>query len=415
MTHPNDRGDRVVELVEWRWTAEPVDVPRQVAETLAANRGWGIEVRPAGGGWLFRPSQMVGVVAVGEWRFSIRPKIGMRNLFALLDVDVGSLTIGHDLFDFDTEPDLLVALVRLFRHRLDDLLAKGMRRDYQGRAERLRTIRGRLDFAGLATRPGPGMWVPCRYEEYTADIALNRLLLAATDRSLRVPGVPSPDRVTLRRHLGRFEGVSLEPDTIEAVRDWNPTRLDEHYRAVVPIAKLIVGETSPVDRAGGWTGRTFLLDMNKLVEAFIGDRLRRHLHDVIEVQEQAHEKFDVDGRVDLYPDLVFRRAGRPVFVADVKYKNHGSLDSVATADLNQLHTYATILGLPAGALITCIAGEATTVPDQLTVRRSSADVHLWPVDLRGKIEDIDTGLGLLADRVRAYVRPGRDQRLRPVS
>ena len=90
------------------------------------------------------------------------------------------------------------------------------------------------------------------------------------------------------------------------------------------------------------------------------------------------------------PDLVFQRDGKPVFVADVKYKLTGS-GLARTDDYYQLLAYTTAMGLGAGLLIYCRADEA---PERvITVVRGGQRLHTRPVDLSGTPGDIDVALG----------------------
>jgi hypothetical protein len=52
----------------------------------------------------------------------------------------------------------------------------------------------------------PGLPLPaeCRFDEYTADILLNRILRGAAVRLLRLPGVTIPTRQALQRLAARL-------------------------------------------------------------------------------------------------------------------------------------------------------------------------------------------------------------------
>lgn len=84
----------------------------------------------------------------------------------------------------------------------------GLARDYRSREEPLPTLRGRIDIGTQVTRRlGQPFPIECRYEEYTEDTELNRVLKACFRRLLSLPG-PDPELVRRLRHRARaFEGV----------------------------------------------------------------------------------------------------------------------------------------------------------------------------------------------------------------
>jgi 5-methylcytosine-specific restriction enzyme subunit McrC len=306
----------------------------------------------------------------------------------------------HDPFAYADEPDLLVALVRMFRRGLDAALARGLRHDYHHEHERLLSVRGRVDISAAIRRPGPIVPIPCRFDEYTIDVRLNQLLLAAIGRCLRIPGVPRDDRLRLRRHLLAFEGVRHHDGSLDWVDRWTPSRLERHYEAAVRPAAMILRNTTLVDRPGTQTATSFLVDMNELVETFIGDRLTKFLDGRLEVEGQKPRYLDTAGRISVKPDLVFRQGREAVFVADVKYKVFDELTGASTADIYQLHTYAQIEGLTSGALISCVAaGRQSSVTDRISIRSSGITVHLWPINLRGTLSEIEADLLRLADLI----------------
>lgn len=122
----------------------------------------------------------------------------------------------------------------------------------------------------------------------------------------------------------------------------------------------------------------------------------------LEVSEQHPVALSRSPWVGMAPDLVFQRDGKPVFVADVKYKLTGS-GMARTDDYYQLLAYTTAMGLGAGLLIYCRADEA---PERtITVVRSGQRLHTRPVDLAGKPKDVVQALDELAETVRRLSAP----------
>jgi 5-methylcytosine-specific restriction enzyme subunit McrC len=340
------------------------------------------------------------VATVGDNQFLIRPKIGIRNLLALMDIGARHERWADDVFEFDSELDLLTTMVRLFLRSVERVLAQGLRRDYQRREDQLLTIRGRLDLRAAMRRPGGLMTLPCVFDDHTADVGANRLLLAAIRRALQVVGLSAQERRALHRLELMFEDVFVDADPLAWARAWVPNRLDQHYVPAVRIATLLLQNLSIRDQTGGRSATTFLVDMNKVVESFISEHLQQLLAGRLDVRCQYPMVLDQERRVHIRPDLVFLSNQVPVFVADIKYKEVSIVDELATSDLYQLLAYVTALALPSGALITCLT-DATSrdTVNVVTVQRSGKRLELWPVDLSGSPADIQRELGGLADRI----------------
>jgi 5-methylcytosine-specific restriction enzyme subunit McrC len=97
--------------------------------------------------------------------------------------------------------------------------------------------------------------------------------------------------------------------------------------------------------------------------------------------------------------LEFRRAGRPVFVGDAKYKL--TRDGLGRAsDYYQLLAYTTVLRVPEGILI---YADADNEPPDVLVEVTNSDKRLWTraisLDCSGR--EIDQQLKATADWIRA--------------
>ena len=82
---------------------------------------------------------------------------------------------------------LLEILIRVFTQKLTDAVRLGMPRRYVRHEDDLRTLRGSLDNIRQFTRHAvnPSL-LACRFDELSADIALNRIMKAAIMRLSRI-------------------------------------------------------------------------------------------------------------------------------------------------------------------------------------------------------------------------------------
>ncbi len=409
--------------------SKPVELSDEQARALnSVDNGRYLSVEPGehAGYWCVSAHNYVGSINVAGLQVLVRPKIPLRNLFLLLEVGLRERDWHDEAVRFEKTGDLLPALVSFFARTTETTLARGLYHSYQEQQDRLVALRGRVDIARQLARPGVVIPTACKFTEFTADLIENSYLKAAVSRSLRVAGVQPEDRRRLMQHLVTLEDVGdvrHRPDDHDRVMF---TRLNEHYKPALRLAELVLANLTLQDRIGETQASSFMLDMNKLFERFVTERLRRALRGRLEVKDQYRDKLDEDGAVAIKPDLLFRAGGSPRFVADIKYKLTGEDASGRHPDYYQLLAYTTALDLPEGVLIYCLdanradhsdsdGASATTfrpensmptegTPDDslpglrsIRVRNVGKVLHTYALDLSGTAEDVARNLDRLAD------------------
>ena len=185
-------------------------------------------------------------------------------------------------------------------------------------------------------------------------------------------------------------------------------RLNEHYRDVVGLARLILRHSAFESDRGAVRANGFLIDMNKLFQEFVLQALREKLGVSDKVfGEGAIDSLDYGDKVRLRPDLTWWDGGKCRFVGDVKYKNLVRRENEPpNADIYQLLAYATALDLPGGMLIYA-KGEAE--PEKYRVRHAGKTLEVAAVDLELPLGDVLQQVGQLAERVRAGVETWMDR------
>lgn len=371
-----------------------------------------LSVEPGGhsGHWSVSAHNYVGSINVEGLQVLVRPKIPLRNLFLLLEVGLKERDWHDEAVRFETTGDLLPALVSFFARTTETTLARGLYHSYRERRDRLVALRGRIDIARQLAQPGVVIPTACKFTEFTADLIENSYLKAAVSRSLRVAGVQPIDRRRLMQHLVTLEDVG---DVRHHHGDHDRvvfSRLNEHYRPALRLARLVLANLTLQDIVGEMQASSFMLDMNELFERFVTERLQQILRGRLEVKGQHRDRLDEERTVAIRPDLVFRTAGSPRFVADIKYKLTGEDASGRHPDYYQLLAYTTALDLPEGALIYCLdsntdepeagtrpAGTGDPAVRSVRVRHAGKVLHTYALDLSGTTEDVAMNLGQLAD------------------
>lgn len=249
---------------------------------------------------------------------------------------------------------LLEVFIATFFDSVARLARGGLLRHYQPQSDELQVVRGRIDlsrqFGVHANRPDQ---LTCHFDELTADNAWNRALKKAircTRGWIR--------RAELHRRWVELMGVLDEVDDTQlsaaALERLQFNRQAERYREAVDWARWILALLAPSLRAGSQQAPALLFDMNRLFEAAVTAEARRQSRGIhgMSVDSQdtsrclgtlvSHER--VEPAFQLRPDLVFRRGGAVLAIADAKWKpvfpdQHGRLRP-GDADLYQMHAYA---------------------------------------------------------------------------
>lgn len=374
-----------------------LELPRPQAEALA--RTGVVDVRPAPGGrWQISAGSKVGSLVVGDLRLFIRPKIRPENLFLLLEPGLPASAWREEALGYDTSSDLLPAFIGYFSRAVETALGRGVLRSYVQRQEPLVALRGRMDVTGQFTRAGVVSPVACDFDEFTEDILENRILRAAIRLALRVPYIGAGVRRRLMQQLVALEGVADVPMYADVMTALRFTRLNRHYRPALRLAGLVLANLTLVDNPGAITASTFVVDMNDLFQRFVTERLRRELRGALDVHPEPQVLLDVNGQVQMNPDLVFRaRGGQARHVGDVKYKLVTDARG-RSSDYYQLLAYTTALDLQAGILIYCRRrGDEAQRP--ITVKSVGKTLHVRAIDLSGSHDAVQLEITQLAQAI----------------
>jgi 5-methylcytosine-specific restriction enzyme subunit McrC len=347
--------------------------------------------------WRITASSYVGTLVTPDVRILIIPKVTTANLFYLLEAGGDPVKVGPAAFDYDTTRDLIPSFATFYARHLEKVLSRGVSRAYAEIQERLPGIRGRVDLPAQLRLAGVPIPTECRFDEYTADIRLNRILRGAAARLLRLPGVTQSTRQALQRLVGLLaESGPCTPADLAGPTVF--TRLNEHYRSAERLARMVLGNETLLGSTGSAAAGVFLIDMNKVFEQFVAARLSRYLSGRVAVCPQHRTTLDHAGRVQIRPDLVFKSAaGQVVYVADTKYKINAD-GYGREADYYQILAYATALDMAEGMLIYC-QRDGAVPPREIEVGQLKTRLVTVAIGLSGTREGLEQSLAELAEHI----------------
>ena len=354
------------------------------------------------GAFHLTPGSTVGAVETGGLSVLIRPKIGIPQLLSLVCYAMGRFRPRRELFDYPREyalPDVLALALASAARRA---FSRGLLHGYRTEEEALHTVRGRIRFGEqIRRRFGIPLPVEVRYDEFTDDILANRLVKAAAARLGRMRLRSPRARTDLGWVAATLDNVSPVEFPPTAVPDVTFDRLNEHYREVVALARLVLRHSAFESRRGTVRASGFLMDMNAVFQEFVTTALRETLG--VSEREFCSDGqltgsrriyLDEASRVKLEPDLSWWDGGACRFVGDAKYKRIDG--SVPNADLYQMLAYATALDLPGGLLV---YAKGEREPATYRVRHSGKRLEVAALDLSATLDETLGSVGLLAGRV----------------
>jgi 5-methylcytosine-specific restriction enzyme subunit McrC len=329
------------------------------------------------------PVGKVGSVRTTMVQLEVRPKerLGLARLLFLLGY-AGDQGFRENSVSAGEETDLWSALAESLAQLASRALSRGVLQGYLNVDESLRTVKGRIRISDQISRR-PGMLVPLEvsYDEFTEDIAENRILRAALERMSQVPGVRPEVLSRLRQLTGKLAAVTrLQPGA--PLPAWRASRMNTRYHAVLRLAELILRNASAEAGDGKQQSASFVVDMSRVFEDFVGLALREAMTAFpgemrLGYNALLNEAVRDSDRIVVRPGAVHLLGGRPVMVYDAKYQAASDIGASLSGDHYRMLAYCTSLRVPTAWLIYPGAGE-------IKLRRilnTDIDIVEFPLDL----------------------------------
>ncbi|MQY18399.1 McrC family protein [Nocardia macrotermitis] len=382
-----------LDLVEWGDTGS-IDLSPEEYEALV-----GLKVskvtRRSHGKYSVKPQKHVGSVKFGDVQLNIRPKITEINRLLFFIGYCSNPAIWRDEFVRLEKADGLFpavaeSFVRLASHSIDQGLLQG----YATVADRLSVVRGRVRFRDQITRNfGMPLPVAVEYDDFTCDVAENKMILLATLRLLGMTDIEGAARQRLSRIRAMLDDITL-PRKWEGTPKWSANRLNVRYHDTLRLAEVILDNSSFNQDNGPLAVSGFMFDMSKIYEDFVTGSLgmaMRQFGGNPKLQESRY--LDKGSHVKIRPDLVwYGDNGNPIAVVDAKYKSERP-KGFPEVDLYQMLAYCSVLGLPEGHLIYAKGNGAARTHE---IHNCGITIHCHTLDLASPPDTLLKNIELLA-------------------
>jgi len=330
--------------------------------------------------------QYVGFIALPSGRkIEIQPKVRIGVLFAML-------AKAHDLGKFLPKPvgqatveELFEFIVEKFCSLMEDLVAHGILRNFENFQENLIPIKGKL-LLTESLRHNPGVIINhhCDFTLHTPDILENQILKLACYSLLpfnyKIPLLNG----RLRRILGALADVSLNYEGDLDTEKIEYHRLNEHYRPVLLLAKMLLNNLSPSGKRGAESFQSFLIDMNTLFEKYIEKILEdAAVKSGLSCKTQDTNYLALGNQIQVKPDVVIYDRLDPMLAIDAKYKTNDP-----NADIYQALAYCHALKIPKTILV---YPESQGVTKKRFRIQPDGEYEIGPavIDLSGSVEELN--------------------------
>jgi 5-methylcytosine-specific restriction enzyme subunit McrC len=377
------------------WTRTRVEMEPDHARELAAQGVVRVEVDRPPTSWWLQPDSRVGVITGDGWELRVDPRLRIPKLLFLLAYSARPDGWHDTVTRFGEEEDVLAAVASGFSWHATRALERGVLRGYLTVNERRPDIRGRIRF-GDQIKQLPGMTLPIEvtYDDFTADILENRMLLTAAEILLQLPRIPPRARSRLLRTRVALDDVERLVSPADT-RSLAITRLNARYASALALAELILRHRATTARLGDVRSTAFLFDLNEVFESFLTTALTESLRSYGgEVRPQFRDHLDEGGALEVKPDITWWRRGRCVAVVDAKYKSVSRGGSIPNADAYQMLAYCIAFGIPRGLLV--YAKDENERARAHAIRRHGYTVEVSVVDVEAEPVDVLAQVGAIA-------------------
>jgi len=212
---------------------------------------------------------------------------------------------------------LLEVFMHSFLSETQDLIRKGLKKDYIGVEKNLTTLKGRIHFpAQVRKNPAAQHRFYCRYDEYCTDCIENRLLLTAIRKIHRI-SKDNQNKKLATQILPLMDNIS--PIHSPEQRHFEQCRNDRHmryYEETIKAARYVL-LSPPVPQKGKENTTAILFNMAALYEKTIEKSLDKGNSVKNLVAQKALPWFNDLGSPR--PDYILSENGHNI-VADAKWK-----------------------------------------------------------------------------------------------
>lgn len=282
-------------------------------------------------------------------------KIPIQNIYYLLCYAWDKLDEKERVkVSLDDKTELLDLFAKVLISGTKLLLKRGIDKSYEGHTREIVGIKGKVEFS--QTLKGNMLFKQitiCSFDDFSANIILNRILVSTIHRLIRTKGLNKGlknELINLQRMLWGIEQIEINSILFKQLR---LNRNNQFYGFVMNVCQIIYENTFPSEQPGVYQFSDFTRDehkMNRLFEAFIRNfykieqkTFRIVKKEIIKWQFYSTDHKDYDFLPEMETDITLENHVEKIII-DAKYYRetmtvHYNKEKVKSANLYQLFSY----------------------------------------------------------------------------
>jgi 5-methylcytosine-specific restriction enzyme subunit McrC len=343
-----------------------------------------------------RTLEYVGYIVLPNNVIIIKPKIPHAGFLSMLGYALDFPELGQEHPELTKGKNYYDILVRFLFLELEKILQRGVYTGYKNYDDNITCIRGKILFKEqLIVNHNRNDKIFCFFSESSPDITENRIIKYTLSYLSHCYFVDNTIDAELIRYYQRLDGVSLTPITKEQFRSIEYTPLNLHYKPILTLCELLLRDSALDEEIGEKTSISFLINMNKLFEEFIGNLLKKRLEPYeIELQRPEHPG-KTDTSLRIYIDIMISYNAMPLLIVDTKYQE--TTGRPQASHLEQLSLYSNTTYVKSCVLV--YAGKSQSrlyeLKQDITVHVISFDLSaLNELEFESKCDDFMNGINI---------------------
>lgn len=309
---------------------------------------------------------------------------------------------------FENAADLLAAILA---RGMNTQIKRGIQKDYIAKSNSLRSPKGKIDVSMTVSKQLMiNKQVMCEFDEYSADILMNKILKSTAYTLCRSAEVSSEHKKSLKRSLLYLNEVSYINIKHIPWKELKFHRNNTEYRFLMNICHLIAEGLVISENGKSVKMRAYVDDqlMSRLYEKFLLEYFRKH-YPIFKVTASFIDWKTDDGMIDLLPQMrsdVTIEYGDIVMIVDAKYysktmqsNQFSDRRSIHSNNLYQIFTYVknkawNVSSDVMGMLLYAKTDEVVTPNEKYEM--SGNKIYVRTLDLGTEFKEIEVQLSNIA-------------------
>jgi len=255
--------------------------------------------------------------------------------------------------NIDHNTDLIDLLAKVLINSCTQLLKRGLEKDYIPITEERVGVKGKLEVSKSIKQDSfQHLKAVCTYDEYSADIIHNQILVTTLYRLLRTDNLDVELKDRLRNLLRRFppvELIELKSSHFHRIRLHRNNRL---YGFILKVCELLFENSLPSEKKGNWQFMDFIRNekkMGTLFEEFVFQFYAIEMPELLPHRDHIRWNFtseleEYESFLPLMKTDITLRGAHPKVIIDTKYyletmQSYYDTEKVKSGNLYQLFSY----------------------------------------------------------------------------